>query len=274
MASEFNELLASVRAGKTYESVKTRLDAIRQNKAATNDPTTLRALRDAEVYALVWGVAVATREDSAAAIAIEKYDGGDDSTFENLIKAQQTSGEVLEAAIAAVKQDAKAAVTGSASDAIADANAADEAYAAAQPYIATIVGTQINEDSIGLVMRLEEFAAPVRSAADAYVNDQVTRARTVETLKALQGTYLLVWRKTTSGGGNPLAEQGILESIDEQNGSFVLKSTVYSGRYDTVAISDIGSLDTSRSGPGARQSAVTPDWRNVGLGEWVRSDKY
>lgn len=274
MATEFNKLLASIRIGKTYAAVKNRLDFITQKKNATDDPLAKRALRDAEVYALVWGVAVAARDDGAASIAIDTYDQGDDTVYTDLIQAQQNVGETLEIAIAAVETDAKVAASGNASDAVADANAADEAYRDAQPFIASLAGSQINDESIHLVLQVQEFVWPVRNAAEAYLNDHVERARLAETLKGLLNTYLLVWRKTTTGGGNPLAAQGILESIDEKNGTFVLKSTVYSGRRDTVAISDINSLDTSRSGPGARQSAVTPGWRNVGLGEWVRSDQY
>ncbi|MNP71471.1 hypothetical protein D3C76_1678630 [compost metagenome] len=93
-------------------------------------------------------------------------------------------------------------------------------------------------------------------------------------LKQSLDRYLLVWRVTTTGSGNPLAVQGILESIDEKNGTFVLRSTVYEGQRNTVSFSDIGTIDTSRTGSGALSSAVAPGWRNVDLGKWVRSDKY
>jgi hypothetical protein len=93
-------------------------------------------------------------------------------------------------------------------------------------------------------------------------------------LKQSLNRYLLVWRVKTTGNGNPLAVQGILESIDEKSGTFVLRSTVYEGQRDTVSFSDIGTIDKSRTGSGALSSAVAPGWRNVDLGKWVRSDKY
>lgn len=93
------------------------------------------------------------------------------------------------------------------------------------------------------------------------------------TLKGLTlGQYLLIWRKTTTGGGNPLAVQGKLDSIDFDKKTLVLKSTVYAGRYDTVTFDDIGSIDTSRSGSGARGSVQTGDLRNVSLGVWYRGN--
>lgn len=274
MEKPFNELLASIRACQTYDAVKARLAVITEQKAAADDPDVKRALRDAEVYARVWGVAVTSHDDAVASIAIESYAEGNDADFANLINAQESRGSALEAASSAVWSDAKAAASGSPADAVADANAAAEACQDAEPYMAAVAGGQITPANLHLVLQLEQFLNPVRYAASAYLNEQVERARLVDTLKGLLNTYLLVWRKTTTGGGNPLAEQGILESIDEKNGSFVLRSTVYSGQRSTVAISDIGSLDTSRTGPGARQSAVAPGWRNVGLGEWVRSDQY
>jgi len=274
MESEFNTLLASIRDCNTYPAVKARLDAITQRKFETTDTAAVRALRDAQVYALVWGVAAAAHDIAALDIAIDSYDQGDDTAFEQRIEAREAAGTVLETAIGAVREDANAAANGSVSDAVADANAADEAYRDAQPYIVGLAGEQITRDNAYLIMQLQDFIAPVSTAAQAYVNQQVEQSRQADTLKALLNTYLLVWRKTTTGGGNPLAEQGILESIDEQAGTFVLRSTVYKGQRNTVAISDISRLDTSRTGSGARQSAVTPGWRNVGLGEWVRSDQY
>lgn len=86
----------------------------------------------------------------------------------------------------------------------------------------------------------------VEQAGVAYVNDHVTCAQLVAQLKRLLNTYQLVWRSATSAGGSPLAEQGILESIDEKNETFMLKSTVYKDQRSTVSFSDVGEIDESR----------------------------
>jgi hypothetical protein len=95
----------------------------------------------------------------------------------------------------------------------------------------------------------------------------------VRTLKSLTlGQYLLIWRNTTTGGGNALAVQGTLDSIDFDKQTLVLKSKVYAGRFDTVTFDDIGFIDTSRSGSGALGPVQTPDLRNVSLGVWYRGN--
>lgn len=95
----------------------------------------------------------------------------------------------------------------------------------------------------------------------------------LSTLKSLTpGQYLLIWRNTTTGGGNPLAVQGALDSIDYEQKTVKLKSTVYSGRYDTVTFDDIAVIDTSRSGSGARGPVQSADLRQVSLGVWYRGN--
>lgn len=271
MASmEFNELLTSIRNCKTYDSLKNCLESITRSKAATDDTLVMRALRDAEVYALVWGLAAAARDYAGAFFAF--YLPGGSSDRSELIEKQSASSAVLQTAMAAVRDDVEASAGNDLRDAVADANAADEAYAVAKLWILSLAGSETIPALPQVILKLQEFAQPVADAASSYANERVTHARLVDSLKSLLNTYLLVWRKTTTGLENPLAEQGILESIDEESGTFVLSSTVYSGQRNTVSISDVSSIDTSRTGPGAQRSVEAPEWRNVDVGKWIRTD--
>lgn len=198
-------------------------------------------------------------------------------------EAQVADNNLINDAIKSVTDDAAKAAPGkNGIDAIADAAAAEMASAdidhhlASQNVIYACEGPSADPyaEYYDRERQIRNITSPVRVACAAYVNEHVTRARVAAQLKQSLDRYLLVWRVKTTGGGNPLAEQGILESIDEKNGTFVLRSTVYKGQRTTVSFSDIGSIDTSRTGSGALSSAIAPDWRKVDLGKWVRSDEY
>ncbi|MNO08087.1 hypothetical protein D3C81_2305710 [compost metagenome] len=66
MPTELDALLSSIRECENYGAVKHRLAIIKENKDAAADPDVVRALRDAEVYALIWGV-------FAAALKLERF---------------------------------------------------------------------------------------------------------------------------------------------------------------------------------------------------------
>lgn len=302
MATELDTLLSSIRDCKTFAAVTYRLAVITQNKDAATDADVVRALRDAEVYALVWGVFTAALEQGAPIVAHDRardalytaMDKQDDSAIEAasityeasfiaLNKAHEEGSRLVDDAIRSVTDDAAKAGPGEDGiDAIADAAAADMALTAINRHLIQQDVIYPSErpsadpfrDYYDKQRQIRNITSPVEEACQAYVNEPVTRARVAAELKQSLNRYLLVWRKTTTGGGNPLAEQGILESIDEKNETFVLKSTVYRDQRSTVSFSDIGRIDTSRTGPGAGFTAAAPGWRNVGLGEWVRSDKY
>ncbi|HEK1692033.1 TPA: hypothetical protein SMR48_003275 [Pseudomonas putida] len=84
----------------------------------------------------------------------------------------------------------------------------------------------------------------------------------------LKGRYLLV--SLIKGTGGAELQQGILEAVDLEGGTFVLRSTVYEGRKDTLAIADTYSIDTSRSGLGAVNSLSKPGWVRSDTGGWER----
>ncbi|MFS2069109.1 hypothetical protein ACEN9D_10155 [Pseudomonas sp. CT11-2] len=303
MATELDTLLSSIRDCKTYDAVKNRLSTITEKKDSATDPDVARALRDAQVYALVWGVFTVALDQGAPIVAFDKARkaleaaheaNADNETLEAAYtayeqahaahrEAQNAGNNLLTDAIKSVADDAAKVAPGkNSSDSIADAAAAEMAYADAYDHLASQssiyaseeVGLDPYQDYYNKERQIINITSPVREACDAYVNEYVTRAQVAAELKQSLNQYLLVWRKTKTGGGNPLAVQGILESIDEKNGTFVLRSTVYEGRRDTASFSDIETIDTSRTGPGALSSAVTPDWRKVDLGKWVRSDEY
>ncbi|AUO45810.1 hypothetical protein [Pseudomonas ogarae] len=302
MATELDALLSSIRDCKTYDAVKNRLAIITEQKEAATDPDVVRALRDAQVYALVWGVFTVALDQGAPIVAYDKalkvleaaQASADNKTLEAAYIAYEAActayEEALDAdnnlindAIKSVTDDAAKAAPGkNGIDAIADAAAAEMASAdiehhlASQDVIYSSEGPSADpyEEYYDRKRQIRNITSPVKQACDAYVNEYVTRVQVAAQLKQSLDRYLLVWRVTTTGNGNPLAVQGILESIDEKNGTFVLRSTVYEGQRNTVSFSDIGTIDKSRTGSGALSSAVTPGWRNVGLGEWVRSDKY
>ncbi|WP_260963151.1 hypothetical protein [Pseudomonas citri] len=303
MATELDALLASIRDCKTYDAVKNRLSTITENKDNATDPDVVRALRDAQVYALVWGVFTVALDQGAPIVAFDKarkaLEAATEAKADNetlraayiayekariaYYKAESADNDLIGDAIKSVADDAAKVAPGKNSiDSIADAAAAEMAYADAYHHLASQtsiyaskeVGVDPYQDYYDKERQIINITSPVREARDAYVNEHVTRAQVAAELKQSLNQYLLVWRKTRTGGGNPLAEQGILESIDEKNGTFVLRSTVYEGRRDTVSFSDIETVDKSRTGPGALSSAAAPDWRKVDLGKWVRSDEY
>ncbi len=82
------------------------------------------------------------------------------------------------------------------------------------------------------------------------------------------GTYLMIWGRY-GNAINPTIEQGQLKSVDSKNGTVVLHSMVYD-RDQTVRMDQMSSIDDSRSGPGARGPAQTPDWRQDVQGNWSR----
>lgn len=65
----FYKLLASIRECRTYAQVKSLLDAIGARKVAATDQQVLKALRNAQVYALIWGVYVADTKETKEAVA-------------------------------------------------------------------------------------------------------------------------------------------------------------------------------------------------------------
>ncbi|WP_338523615.1 hypothetical protein NUH87_28470 [Pseudomonas batumici] len=303
MATELDALLSSIRDCKTYDAVKNRLAIITEKKDAATDPDVVRALRDAQVYALVWGVFTAALDKGEPIVAFDKARKALDAAvkakvgnealeaaytayqkaYSDYRKGQVSDNAPLINAIKAVTDDAAKVAPGkNGTDSIADAAAAEMASSDAYNYLASQNSIYSSEELGADPMReyynkkrqIRNILSPVNTACAAYVNEYVTRAQVAAQLKQSLNQYLLVWRKTTTGGGNPLAVQGILESIDEKNGTFVLRSTVYEGRRDTASFSDIQTIDTSRTGPGALSSAIAPDWRNVDLGKWVRSDEY
>ncbi|POA29953.1 MULTISPECIES: hypothetical protein [unclassified Pseudomonas] len=303
MATELDALLSSIRDCKTYDAVKNRLAIITEKKDAATDPDVVRALRDAQVYALVWGVLIVAFDKGAPIVAFDKARKAlaaakkanvDNDALEAAYTAyeaactayhegQGAGNDLITSAIKSVTDDAAKAAPGKEGiDAIADAAAAEMASSDAYHYLASQSTIYSSEELGADPMReyynkkrqIRNILSPVNTACAAYVNEYVTRAQVAAHLKQSLNRYLLVWRVKKSGGGNPLAVQGILESIDEKNGTFVLKCTTYKGRRDTVSFSDIGTIDTSRTGSGALSSAITPDWRNVDLGKWVRSDEY
>lgn len=303
MATELDALLSSIRECKTYDAVQNRLAIITEKKDAATDPDVVRALRDAQVYALVWGVFTAALDKGEPIAAFDKARKAAKAAVEAKVSNEELeaaynayhkayidyqNGHVsdnapLNNAIKAVTDDAAKVAPGkNGTDSIADAAAAEMASNDAYHHLASQTSIYSSEGSGMDPMReyynkkrqIRNIMSPVKTACQAYVNEYVTRAQVAAQLKQSLNRYLLVWRVKKSGGGNPLAEQGILESIDEKNGTFVLRSTVYEGRRDTVSFSDIGTIDTSRTGPGALSSAIAPGWRNVDLGKWVRSDEY
>lgn len=302
MATELDALFSSIRDCQTYDSVQQRLAVITENKHVATAPDLVRALRDAQVYALLWGVFVAAHELGAPIVARDKARKALDAALVNddenaheaafiayeaacgaCYKMQDAAASTLDKALESVTHDASTATSGeNGTDAIADAAAAelasndisehlrrrnviyDSASSKADPY----------QDFYDRERQIRNITRPVQQACEAYVNDYVMRAQVTAELKQSLNRYLLVWRKTTTGGGNPLAAQGILESIDEKNGTFVLRSLNYKDQRVTVSFADIDNVDTSRTRSGALSSAVAPTWRNVGIGKWVRSDQY
>ncbi|MGG5291359.1 hypothetical protein [Pseudomonas shirazensis] len=302
MPTDLDALLSSIRDCKTYEALTSRRAIIKENKDAATAVDVVRALRDAEVYALVWGVFTAALEQGAPIVAHDRardelyiaMDKQDDSAIEGasiiyeasfiaLNKAHEEASKLVDDAIKAVTDDAAKAAPGvDGIDAIADAAAADMCSAAINRHLVQQDVIYPSEqpsadpfrDYYDKQRQIRNITSPVEEACQAYVNEHVIRARVVAELKQSLNRYLLVWRKTTTGGGNPLAEQGILERIDEKNETFVLKSTVYRDQRSTVSFSDIGGINTSRTGSGAQSAAAAPGWRSVGIGKWVRSDQY
>lgn len=302
MATDLDTLLSSIRDCQTYDAVQNRLAVITEHKRVATVPDVVRALRDAQVYALVWGVFVAALELGAPIVARDKARKALDAALVNddenaheaafiayeaacgaCYKVQDVAASTLDKALESVTHDASTATSGeNGTDALADAAAAelassdisehlrrrnviyDSASSNADPY----------QDYYDRERQIRNITRPVQQACEAYVNDHVIRAKVTAELKQSLNRYLLVWRKTTTGGGNPLAAQGILESIDEKNGTFVLRSLNYKDQRETVSFEDIGSIDTSRTRSGALSSAVAPTWRNAGIGQWVRSDQY
>lgn len=270
MDTEFYELLESIRLSNSYEEVKSRGSVIIQKMADATDPAVIRTLRDAQVYALAWGVFIAAYEDDC-----------------------EVSDNAISSATKSVADDAASAAQGKdGRDAIADAYAAEMASADISAYLngpnplypSEGAGPEAEVDSLTAFLekqekmnakkaQIEELISPVTEACNAYmINEHVTRSRLTNDLKQLLGQYLLVWRKTTSSGGSPLSEQGILESIDEENGTFVLKSTTYEDQRSTLSFSDIGFIDKTRTGSGSKASVSAPGWHQTGYGTWVRTD--
>lgn len=248
MSSDFETLIDKIKATTSYEQVKGILQKIIENKDSSQESKTLRALRDAEVYALCWGVHIA-------------LEGDDDS--------------MAEVATQAMTQDAQASINRSSDDLYADYQAAvlaDDHYREKQEPISSKI---MIVDPISCDYPRREYLSTARSYYNKKVSEQEEKAKfnaTAELISSLKGKYLMITRKTTSGGGNVLIEQGILESVNVSGGTFVLKSTVYEGRRDTVSFSDVKYVDTSRSGPGALGAVSAPDWRINFKGDWVRSD--
>lgn len=91
------------------------------------------------------------------------------------------------------------------------------------------------------------------------------------------GKYTLIWLRKKSAGGNPLAEQGKLKSVDEKKRSLELASTAYPGQTYTVAFDNIEEIDLSRERSGALGPAQTPDLRfvggGIGGGVWMRGSE-
>lgn len=297
MSTQLDALLSSIRECKTPQALATLTDLINQKKSEATNPAISRALRDAQVYALVWGVFIAAFDNGAAIVAKDNAqrtfresmsgDGDDENayaTYQRAIDAynrdSKNAGDVMSAASQALSNDAAAAQPGvDGIDAIADAAAAELAnhhiyldLNSRDRIYPDDAKTDDHELYYARKRQIRNLTGAVKRASSAYDNKYVTKARIAAQLRSSLNRYLLVWRKTTSGGGNPLAIQGILESIDEKNGTFVLRSTTYAGRRDNGSFDDIGEVDTSRTGSGALSAACAPEWRNVGIGEWVRSD--
>lgn len=263
MSDDFEALIDKVRNCVSYEEAASLLEKIVEQKKTSDDPNAVRALRDAEVYALCWGVHV----------AMEGEDGG---VIYDVLSGGGESDSVLYIARQALVRDVGASSEKASEEAYSD-------YLAAEWADKDYIGVQ----EIKYFERMAEHEDPtpppqqrLSLAEYFYLNDNVRAEKekaelkeAIATICSLKGQYLMVTRKTTTGGGNVLIEQGVLESVDEEGGTFVLKSTVYEGRRDTVSFSDVRSVDTSRSGPGARGPVSTPDWRKNFKGDWVRSDK-
>lgn len=302
MATELDTLLSSIRDCQTYNAVQNRLAVITEHKRAATAPDVVRALRDAEVYALVWGVFVAALELGAPIVARDKARRALDAALVNddenaceaaslayktacdaCYKMQDATTNILNEALDSVTDDASTGNSGeNGTDAIADAAAAEMASDDVCEHLrrrnaiydSALPNVDPYQDYYDRERQIRNITRPVQTACEAYVNDHVIRAKVTAELKLSLNRYLLVWRKTTRGGGNPLAAQGIVESIDEKNGTFVLRSLNYKDQRETVSFADIGSVDTSRTRSGALSSAVAPTWRNAGIGQWVRSDQY
>lgn len=87
------------------------------------------------------------------------------------------------------------------------------------------------------------------------------------------GKYLMVWGKFSNYTINETCEQGKLKSINWDNRTLTLKSTVYDGREDTVSIDKISSIDESRERSGALGPAQAPDWYRGADGKWRKNGR-
>jgi hypothetical protein len=85
-------------------------------------------------------------------------------------------------------------------------------------------------------------------------------------LQIQSGKYLMIYMPY--GSSSYTIEQGTLTSVDWNNGSVLLRNTVYN-RDVTVTLDKIQSIDESRSGSGALGSVQTADLRRVGS-DWYR----
>lgn len=87
------------------------------------------------------------------------------------------------------------------------------------------------------------------------------------------GKYLMLWGKFSKYTINQSCEQGKLKSINWDNRTLVLTSTVYDGREDTVDIDKISSIDESRERSGALGPAMAPDWYRGADGTWRKNGR-
>ena len=96
--------------------------------------------------------------------------------------------------------------------------------------------------------------------------------RVKEQLRNIQaGKYLMLWGYF-GGSINQTIQQGVLQSVDWDNGTVLLHSTTY-GHDLTVDLNKISHIDESRSGSGALSAAQEGDWIEAAVGEWYKDGK-
>lgn len=121
----------------------------------------------------------------------------------------------------------------------------------------------------GMLSAAEEWSKAQSANLDAEQpfdswKEQIRR----QLLQIQKGKYLMIY--VPYGSSSYRIEQGALTSVDWNNGSVLLRSTVYD-RDVTVAIDNIQSIDESRSGSGALGSVQEADLRRVGS-DWYRGN--